>query len=146
MLDIKITKTTEPKAKPEKGAALGFGKIFTDLPGVSSVYNGTVVSYANQVKEKVLHVPSEVLEQHGAVSEETAALMAENAAKVLGCDCAISTTGIAGPDGGTPEKPVGLVYCGCFCQGKTTVIKLNLRGGREAASVFMNSLKLQYGI
>ena len=58
--------------------------------------------------------------------------MAENAAKVLGCDCAISTTGIAGPDGGTPEKPVGLVYCGCFCQGKTTVIKLNLRGGREA--------------
>ena len=58
--------------------------------------------------------------------------MAENAAKVLGCDCAISTTGIAGPDGGTPEKPVGLVYIGCFCCGETTVLKLNLRGGREA--------------
>ena len=108
------------------------GKIFTDLPGVSSVYNGTIVSYANSVKQNVLGIPADILENHGAVSSETAALMAENAAKVLGCDCAISTTGIAGPDGGTPEKPVGLVYIGCFCNGKTTVQQLNLRGGREA--------------
>ena len=108
------------------------GKIFTDLPGVSSVYNGTIVSYANSVKQNVLNIPADILEKHGAVSSETAALMAENAAKVLGCDCAISTTGIAGPDGGTPEKPVGLVYIGCFCNGKTTVQQLNLRGGREA--------------
>ena len=108
------------------------GKIFTDLPGVSSVYNGTIVSYANSVKQNVLNVPQDILENFGAVSEETAALMAENAAKVLGCDCAISTTGIAGPDGGTPEKPVGLVYIGCYLRGETTVLKLNLRGGREA--------------
>lgn len=108
------------------------GKIFTDLPGVSAVYNGSVVSYANSVKQNILGVPAEVLDSCGAVSAETAALMAENAAEVLGCACAISTTGIAGPDGGTPEKPVGLVYIGCHCKGRTTVEKLNLRGGREA--------------
>ena len=108
------------------------GKIFTDLPGVSSVYYGTIVSYANSVKQNLLAIPQDVLLEHGAVSPEVAALMAENAAKALGCDCAVSTTGIAGPDGGTPEKPVGLVYIGCFYQGKTSVLQLSLRGGREA--------------
>ncbi|MBR7103402.1 MAG: CinA family nicotinamide mononucleotide deamidase-related protein [Lentisphaeria bacterium] len=108
------------------------GKIMTDMPGVSEVYNGTVVAYANSVKERVLSIPREVLERAGAVSEETAALMAQHAAEVLGCSCAVSTTGIAGPDGGTEEKPVGLVYVGCFLNGRTTVLKLNLRGGREA--------------
>ena len=108
------------------------GKMLTDLPGISEVYYGSIVSYANSVKQNVLGVPEETLLSAGAVSEETAAAMAENAARVLGCSCAISTTGIAGPDGGTPEKPVGLVYAGCFCNGRTTVIKLRLRGGREA--------------
>ena len=106
--------------------------LMTDIPGVSAFYKGTIVSYANEVKRDVLGVPQEILDTLGAVSEETAALMARNAAKVLHCDCAVSTTGIAGPGGGTPEKPVGLVYVGCHLDGETTVLKLNLRGGREA--------------
>ena len=106
--------------------------LMTDIPGVSKVYKGTVVSYANEVKRDVLGVPASTLETLGAVSEEVASLMARNAAKVLGCDCAVSTTGIAGPDGGSPEKPVGLVYVGCFLFGETTVLELKLRGGREA--------------
>jgi len=106
--------------------------LMTDIPGVSRVYKGTIVSYANEVKRDVLGVPAETLETCGAVSEEVASLMARNAAKVLGCDCAVSTTGIAGPGGGSPEKPVGLVYVGCCLFGETTVLKLNLRGGREA--------------
>ncbi len=82
-----------------------------DIPGASDVLLGGIVSYANEVKENVLGVPHEILETVGAVSEECAGAMAKGAKKVLGCDVAVSVTGIAGPGGGTEEKPVGLV---CF--------------------------------
>jgi len=82
-----------------------------DIPGASDVLLGGIVSYANEVKENVLGVPHEVLETVGAVSEECAGYMAAGAKRVLGCDIAVSVTGIAGPGGGTEEKPVGLV---CF--------------------------------
>jgi nicotinamide-nucleotide amidase len=71
---------------------------------------GGVVAYANAVKEAELGVPPEVLERHGAVSAETAAAMARGVRQRLGADDAVSVTGVAGPDGGTAEKPVGLVY------------------------------------
>jgi nicotinamide-nucleotide amidase len=82
----------------------------TSVPGSSDAFVGAVVAYADEVKATELGVPSEVLEQHGAVSAETAAAMASGARERLGTDVAVSVTGIAGPGGGTETKPVGLVY------------------------------------
>ena len=82
----------------------------TAIPGSSDVFRGSVVAYADDVKAAELGVPAEVLERHGAVSAETAAAMAAGARSALRADLAVSVTGIAGPGGGTPEKPVGLVY------------------------------------
>ena len=82
----------------------------TGIPGASDVFLGGVVAYANGVKEAELGVPAELIEEHGAVSPEVAAAMARGARERLGADVAVAVTGIAGPDGGTPEKPVGLVY------------------------------------
>ncbi|ASS75566.1 competence/damage-inducible protein A [Tumebacillus algifaecis] len=86
------------------------GKMITDLPGSSDYYLGSVVSYHNSVKQSVLGVEAEVLQTHGAVSAECAVQMAEGVRKLTGTDWAVSVTGIAGPGGGSEEKPVGLVY------------------------------------
>jgi nicotinamide-nucleotide amidase len=82
----------------------------TGVPGASDVFRGGVVAYANEVKEGELGVPAALLEEYGAVSPEVAEAMAHGARERLGADVAVAVTGIAGPDGGTPEKPVGLVY------------------------------------
>jgi nicotinamide-nucleotide amidase len=82
----------------------------TSVPGSSAVVRGGVVAYANDVKERELGVPASLLETHGAVSADVAEAMAHGARERLGVDVAVSVTGIAGPDGGTAEKPVGLVY------------------------------------
>jgi nicotinamide-nucleotide amidase len=82
----------------------------TSVPGSSDVFRGAVVSYADEVKERQLGVPAEILARHGAVSAETARAMARGARERLAVDVAVSVTGVAGPGGGTPEKPVGLVY------------------------------------
>jgi nicotinamide-nucleotide amidase len=82
----------------------------TAIAGASDVFLGSVVAYSNDVKRRELGVPEAVLAEHGAVSAETAAAMAAGARQRLGADVAVAVTGIAGPDGGTAEKPVGLVY------------------------------------
>jgi nicotinamide-nucleotide amidase len=82
----------------------------TDVPGASDVFVGGIVSYANEVKEQQLGVPAQVLERHGAVSVETAEAMAEGVRSRLEADVAVAVTGVAGPGGGTPEKPVGRIY------------------------------------
>jgi nicotinamide-nucleotide amidase len=84
----------------------------TTIPGVSAHYLGGVVAYANEVKERLLGVPRALLEAHGAVSPQVAEAMAAGARERLGTDLAVSVTGVAGPGGGTAEKPVGLVYLG----------------------------------
>ncbi len=82
----------------------------TDVPGASDYFLGGVVAYANEIKQHVLGVPEQVLAEHGAVSEPTALAMAEGVRQLYSADYALATTGIAGPGGGTEEKPVGLVY------------------------------------
>lgn len=102
-----------------------------NVPGASEVYMEGYITYSNEAKERLLGVKHETLERYGAVSEQTAAEMAAGAAKVAKADAAISVTGIAGPGGGTPEKPVGLVYIGCFVDGNTTVKKYVFTGERN---------------
>jgi PncC family amidohydrolase len=82
----------------------------TSVPGSSDVFLGAVVAYADEVKARELDVPGDVLKRHGAVSAETATAMAAGVRARLGADVAVSVTGIAGPGGGSDEKPVGLVY------------------------------------
>ena len=90
------------------------GKRITEIPGCSEIYLGGIISYGNGVKIKQLGVREETLKQYGAVSEQTALEMCKGAAENFGADIGVSTTGIAGPDGGSDEKPVGLVYVGVY--------------------------------
>lgn len=99
--------------------------------GISAVFKEGFITYSNQAKEMRLGVKQETLERFGAVSEETAYEMAEGCAKNADTDFSIVTTGIAGPGGGTEEKPVGLVYIGCFARGKVVVEKRNYTGDRS---------------
>jgi len=86
------------------------GTLLTDLPGSSAWYLGGVVSYANELKTKFLGVSEQTLSEQGAVSRETAQAMLDGIRSATGADLAVAVTGIAGPEGGTPDKPVGLVY------------------------------------
>ena len=104
----------------------------TSVPGSSDVFLGAVVAYADEVKARELDVPAEVLERHGAVSAEAAAAMAAGARVRLGADVAVSVTGVAGPGGGTPEKPVGLVYLHAEGPEGSLARRLDLPGDREA--------------
>lgn len=108
----------------------GVGAAITAVPGSSAVYLGGVVSYANEVKSGVLGVKEETLSAVGAVSSETAAEMAAGARRLTGADIAVSVTGIAGPGGGTPEKPVGLVWFGIASNGGVRTEKALFSGDR----------------
>jgi PncC family amidohydrolase len=88
------------------------GDRITDVSGSSDYFQGAIVAYASDVKQELLGVREETLVRHGAVSEETAREMARGARRVIQADLGVSITGIAGPTGGTPEKPVGLAYIG----------------------------------
>ncbi len=98
----------------------------TALAGTSNYFVGGVVSYSNEVKENVLHVPHDILATHGAVSEPTAIHMAEGVRRHLHADYGIATTGIAGPGGGTPEKPVGTVWIAVASEHGTVTQKLSI--------------------
>ena len=102
-----------------------------NVSGASAVYNEGHITYSNEAKKRLLGVSHETLLQYGAVSEQTAAEMALGAAKAANADVALSTTGIAGPTGGTPEKPVGLVYVACYVNGEVTVEECRFKGNRE---------------
>ncbi len=106
-------------------------KMLTDLPGASQYFIEGLVTYANEAKMARLEVPAEVLAAHGAVSREVAGHMAETLRRQAGTSYALSTTGIAGPTGGTAEKPVGLVYIGLADAHSVQVIKPVMPGDRE---------------
>ncbi|MCX8032301.1 MAG: competence/damage-inducible protein A [Thermoleophilia bacterium] len=107
------------------------GRRLTDVPGSSRYFLGGVIAYDNRVKERLLGVPAELLASKGAVSQEVAEAMAQGVRHLLGTDCGLATTGIAGPEGGTPEKPVGLVFVACATSTRVTVEKLRLFGERN---------------
>ena len=102
------------------------------ISGISDVFLEGAVTYANEAKVRTLNVKEETLKKYGAVSEETAREMAEGMAKRTGSDIAVVTTGIAGPGGGTEEKPVGLVYIGLYYKGEVFVYKNVFNGNRQA--------------
>ena len=102
-----------------------------NVSGASSVFEQSFVTYANKAKRKLVGVKKSTLKAHGAVSEETAKDMVEGGCKEAEADACLAITGIAGPDGGTEEKPVGLVYIGCCIKGKTVVRKYQFSGNRQ---------------
>jgi nicotinamide-nucleotide amidase len=112
------------------------GARITARPGSSDYFAGGVISYANQAKMDLLGVPPGMLAQYGAVSEEVAGAMAEGARAALHADYALSLTGVAGPDGGTEEKPVGLVYLGCAGPEGTQVRRGSFPGDRDSVRTF----------
>lgn len=123
------------------------GKMLTDTPGSSAFYKCGWVTYSNEMKEKLLGVNPETLKTHGAVSDRTAAEMAENARKTSNADYAISATGIAGPDGGSEEKPVGTVWIGLASNLCVKTEKLLFPGDRQSvrdrtAKTALNILRL----
>lgn len=111
------------------------GGLFTgrivNVAGASDVLKEGFITYSNKAKRKNLDVSKNTLAKYGAVSEQCAKEMAKGAAINTDSDVAIAITGIAGPDGGTEEKPVGLVYIGCFVNGKVTVKEFNFKGNRQ---------------
>jgi nicotinamide-nucleotide amidase len=103
----------------------------TDVPGSSEAFAGGVVTYSDELKQALLDVPAELLAQHGAVSPEVAAAMAAGARERLGADAAVSVTGIAGPGGGSEEKPVGLVYLHVSSPAGEDHRRMDVPGGRD---------------
>lgn len=145
----------------EKGLTIAFAESCTggmiagrlvNVPGVSKAFGTGYVTYSNKAKRKLLGVKKSTLKQFGAVSVQTAKEMAQGALFASGADVAVSVTGIAGPDGGTDKKPVGLVYIGCCVQGRTFVQEYHFLGNREkirestvaAALTFARSCLLEY--
>lgn len=106
-------------------------KRMTDVPGSSDYFLGGVVSYANEIKRDFLGVPQETIDQHGAVSEAVATAMLAGIRRVLHADCGVSITGVAGPGGGSPEKPVGTVWIGTATPEREKVKLLRLFGARD---------------
>ncbi len=126
-----LRKRKKTLAVAESCTGGGIGKKITAVPGSSDYFSGGIISYANGVKEKTLGVPAAILKKHGAVSRECAEAMAEGARTGLKTDYALAVTGVAGPGGGTKEKPVGLVYVAAAAEGWVQVRRLNLAGSRE---------------
>ena len=125
LIEDKITIATAESCTGGKIAAA-----MTDVPGASEIFGYGMVTYSNDAKIKILGVKAETLAAHGAVSPETAYEMAAGLKRVSGADVAVSVTGIAGPGGGSPEKPVGLVYMG-IAYGDDVFVKKNFFQGER---------------
>ena len=118
-------------ATAESCTAGNVAAAITAIPGSSHFYRGGIIAYSNEVKENMLGVNPETLENKGAVSEETVIEMVKGAMKSMNSDCAVATSGIAGPTGGTPNKPVGTVWIAVGKQEKIVTMKLEGDEGRQ---------------
>jgi len=155
-LEVEIARLIrEYQAKTGKSLTLGTvesatgGRIadrITNVAGSSDYFKGSIVSYSNEVKIALIRVKKATIENYGAVSEQTALEMAQCGRKLLDVDICVSDTGIAGPSGGTPEKPVGLFYLGLAARDKSLIQKHVFPGNREknkrdATEAALNMLK-----
>lgn len=104
--------------------------MLVNAAGASEIFKEGYITYSNEAKSRLLGVDAQALERYGAVSETVARQMAEGAAAAAGATAALSVTGLAGPGGGTKEKPVGLVYIGCYLDGTTTAERNLFHGSR----------------
>jgi nicotinamide-nucleotide amidase len=116
--------------------------LLTEIPGSSAVLERGFVVYSNAAKQELLGVPAETLASHGAVSAETAKAMAEGAIGASRAEVAVSVTGVAGPDGGSAEKPVGLVHFACARRGKPTVAREERFGDIGRGAVRLASVRV----
>ncbi len=105
-----LVKSGKKLATAESCTGGGIAALMTEIPGSSAWFDSAIVSYSNQAKHKLLGVPDEIIEQHGAVSEEVVLLMVSGLLNVTNAEVGVAVTGIAGPDGGSVEKPVGTVW------------------------------------
>lgn len=120
------------------------GSIITSIPGSSRYFKGGVIAYSNEVKKNFVGVKNHTLNKFGAVSEQTARQMAQGTRRLIGADIGVSITGIAGPKGGTKEKPVGTVFIGITDNKKIKVYKFHFKGNRNQIrkNVCTQALKL----
>lgn len=129
----RLTNRQETLAVAESCTGGFLGKRITDIPGSSAYFLGGMIVYSNEAKVKFLHVPEEILQQHGAVSRQVAEILAEQVRKAFNTTYGIGITGIAGPSGGSPEKPVGTVWIGISCDRHcSTAQKFIFPGSRDA--------------
>lgn len=126
---LKARKMTVTTVESCTGGLLGAALV--NVAGASDVFKQGYITYSEEAKHALVGVKKSTLEEFTAVSEETAKEMAEGGFKAAGADACLSVTGIAGPDGGSEEKPVGLVYIGCCVKGKTVVGKYLFQGNRR---------------
>lgn len=129
---IRLVRSGTTVATAESCTGGLIAKLLTDRPGSSDWFAGGIVSYSNTAKQKLLAVPAELIARCGAVSEPVAAAMAEGARAALSADLAVAVTGIAGPGGGSAEKPVGTVWIAWAGAGATAAICYRFAGDRDA--------------
>lgn len=130
---FRITGQSLTLATVESASGGGIGDRVTNIPGSSQFFKGSVVSYSNEIKNRIVGVPEEILAAYGAVSPQAASAMAENGRRLFAADICVSDTGIAGPAGATTHKPVGLFYIGLSVAGSPAVVKkFSFRGSRLA--------------
>lgn len=125
---LKAKKMTLSTAESCTGGSIA--ALITSVPGSSEYFKGGVVAYSNEVKMNMLHVSPETLQKYGAVSRETVIEMVQGVMESMKTDCAVATSGIAGPGGGTPEKPVGTIWMAVACGGLIVTEKEEGNAGR----------------
>ena len=154
-IDVGNMETAAVRKLKEKGLKVAtaesctgglLSKRLTDVDGASEVFECGVCAYANEIKIKLLGVAKETLDKNGAVSPETAREMAAGVRRLSGADIGISVTGIAGPGGGTEEKPVGLVYIGIDSQSLTETLELKLSRGYQNERVYIRHNATQHAL
>ena len=127
--ELRAQKITLSTAESCTGGSIA--ALITSVPGSSAYFKGGIVAYSNEVKENLLHVSPETLEKYGAVSRETVMEMVTGAMKTLKTDCAVATSGIAGPGGGTLEKPVGTIWIAVAYKDEIITMQRSENYGRE---------------
>ena len=143
---LKNKQFTVSTAESCTGGGIAFA--LTSVPGSSSYFKGSIVAYSNEIKNRLLGIPLEAIDKYGVVSEENATLMAKNAMNTLKTDCAIATTGIAGPGGGTKDTPVGTIWIAVAHKNDiiTKQIKENFGRSLNINKAIENALFMLYNL